>query len=95
MLWGKRSDTIVRGQSPFNAEPPTSVLSDSDITALDAFYCRNHGLFPDIAPVQWRLTVNGLVAKTLTLTYDQLPAISAPTRWWRPWPAPATGAPNC
>ena len=50
MLWGKRSDTIVRGQSPFNAEPPTSVLSDSDITALDAFYCRNHGLFPDIAP---------------------------------------------
>ena len=72
MLWGKRSDTIVRGQSPFNAEPPTSVLSDSDITALDAFYCRNHGLFPDIAPEQWRLTVNGLVAMTLTLTYDQL-----------------------
>jgi sulfite oxidase len=48
------------------------VLSDSDITALDAFYCRNHGPFPDIAPEQWRLTVNGLVAKTLTLTYDQL-----------------------
>ena len=39
---------------------------------MDAFYCRNHGEFPDIAPEQWRLTVDGMVDKPLTLTYDEL-----------------------
>ena len=72
MEWGKRGDFIVRDQSPFNAEPPASVLADGEITALDAFYCRNHGPFPDIAPEQWRLTVDGMVDESLTVTYEQL-----------------------
>jgi hypothetical protein len=55
-MWGKRPDMIVRGRVPFNAEPPAAVLADGEITALDAFYSRNHGPFPDIAPEQWRLT---------------------------------------
>ena len=59
-LWGKRDDMIVRGQLPFNAEPPASVLASSEITAVDAFYARNHGPFPDIAPHQWQLTVDGV-----------------------------------
>lgn len=62
----------VRDRSPFNAEPPASVLADAEITALDAFYSRNHGPFPDIAPDQWRLTVDGLIDTPFTLTYDQL-----------------------
>jgi sulfite oxidase len=62
----------VRARLPFNAEPPGSVLAGAEITARDAFYSRNHGQFPDIAPDQWRLTVDGTVDKPLTLTYDQL-----------------------
>jgi sulfite oxidase len=72
LMWGKRRDMVVRGRLPFNAEPPASVLAGAEITALDAFYCRNHGPFPDIAPGQWRLTVDGMVDKPLDLTYDQL-----------------------
>ena len=53
-MWKKRRDMIVRDRLPFNAEPPSSVLAEGEITALDAFYSRNHGPFPDIAPEQWR-----------------------------------------
>jgi sulfite oxidase len=71
-VWGKRRDMTVRARWPFNAEPPASVLAGTEITALDAFYSRNHGPFPDIAPDQWCLTVDGSIDKPLTLTYDQL-----------------------
>jgi sulfite oxidase len=71
-LWGKREDMIVRGHEPYNAEPPAAVLASSDITPIGAFFARNHGLIPEIAPQQWRLTVGGLVDKPLILTYGQL-----------------------
>jgi sulfite oxidase len=71
-MWGKRGDMIVRDRLPFNAEPPASVLANAEITAVDAFYSRNHGPFPDIAHDQWRLTVGGTVEKPLTFTYEQL-----------------------
>jgi sulfite oxidase len=72
MMWSKRADMIVRARMPFNAEPPASVLANGEITALAAFYSRNHGAFPDITEGQWRLTIDGLVDKPLTLTYDEL-----------------------
>jgi sulfite oxidase len=72
MMWGKRPDFIVREQVPFNAEPPGEVLAGSALTALDTFYCRNHGTFPDIPPQQWSATVGGIVDMPLTLTYEQL-----------------------
>jgi sulfite oxidase len=50
LLWGKRRDMTVRGQSPFNAEPPASVLAGGEVTALDAFYSRNHVRFPTLRP---------------------------------------------
>ena len=71
-MWGKRPDMIVRGRLPFNAEPPPSVLADGEITAVDTFYARNHGPFPDIRADQWRLNIDGRVDKPLTLTYDEL-----------------------
>jgi sulfite oxidase len=71
-MWGKRRDMIVRDQSPFNAEPPGSVLAGAEITGVDAFYSRNHGPFPDIARGEWRLTVDGTVDKPITLTYGEL-----------------------
>jgi sulfite oxidase len=71
-MWGKRNDMILRQRSPYNAEPPPSVLASGAITPVAAFYARNHGAFPDIAPEQWRLTVDGRVDKPITLTYDEL-----------------------
>jgi sulfite oxidase len=71
-MWGKRRDMIVRDRSPFNAEPPGSVLAGVEITGVDAFYSRNHGPFPDIARDEWRLTVDGAVDKPITLTYGEL-----------------------
>lgn len=70
--WGKRDDMIVRTHHPYNAEPPPAVLAGSDITPIDAFYARNHGRFPDIAPQQWRLAVDGRVERPLVVTYEQL-----------------------
>ena len=70
--WGKRADFVVRNESPFNAEPPREALAGGAITALDTFFCRNHGAIPDISPQQWRLTIGGMVDTPLTLTYEQL-----------------------
>lgn len=70
--WGKRGDLIVHTTAPLNAEPPAAVLAADEITASDAFYCRNHGAIPDIAADQWRLRVDGTVANPLTVTLDQL-----------------------
>jgi len=72
--WGKRDDMIVRTTAPFNAEPVPSALTTGEITPIDAFYARNHGLFPDIPAAQWQLTVQGMVDTPLTLTFDQLSA---------------------
>jgi sulfite oxidase len=72
LLWGKRSDVVVRSAAPFNAEPPPSVLASHEVTPVDAFYARNHGAFPDISVARYRLTVGGLVDTPLTLTFGQL-----------------------
>jgi sulfite oxidase len=71
-MCNKCDEMIVRGQLPYNAEPPPSVLASSEITAVDAFYARNHGPFPDLPAEQWQLTVDGLVNKALTVTYEEL-----------------------
>lgn len=71
-LWDKRDDMVVHGNSPFNAEPPPAALAGSDLTPIDAFYSRNHGEVPRIDPGEWRLTVGGLVGRTLELSLDDL-----------------------
>ncbi len=72
VTWGKRADFVVRNESPFNAEPTREALAGGAITALDTFYCRNHGDIPDIPPQQWLLTIGGMVDTPLTLTYEEL-----------------------
>ena len=71
-MWNKCDEMIVRSRLPYNAEPPPSVLASSEITAVDAFYARNHGPFPDIPTGEWQLTVDGLVNEALTVTYEEL-----------------------
>lgn len=70
--WGKRADMVVHDDDPFNCEPPPAVLAENEITAVDAFYCRNHGPIPEIAPEGWQLAVDGDVAGPLTLSYADL-----------------------
>jgi sulfite oxidase len=72
MMWGKRADTIVHGDSPFNAEASPTALARSDITPVDTFYSRNHGPIPDINEDRWCLTVSGLVEHALTVTLAEL-----------------------
>lgn len=71
-MWDKRPDTIVHGESPFNAEPTPSALSGRDVTPVDTFYSRNHGPIPDVTKDAWRLDVGGLVDTPMTLSFDEL-----------------------
>jgi sulfite oxidase len=70
-MWGKNASAIVHKRCPFNAEPTPSALARDEITALDIFYCRNHGPIPDIRADEWRVVVQGLVAKPLSLSFAE------------------------
>ncbi len=69
---GKRADMLVHEQDPFNAESHPHALAEGDLTALDVFYVRSHGAVPQHEPGTWRLRVDGLVARELHLSLDQL-----------------------
>jgi sulfite oxidase len=70
--WGKRDDMVVHEREPFNAEPPPTALTGGGLTPLDAFFSRNHGPVPDLDPARWRLAVDGLVERRLSLSLDDL-----------------------
>jgi sulfite oxidase len=63
---------IVRQKSPLNAEPRLADLAQSWITPTPEFYVRNHGSIPTIAAATYRLKVEGLVGKPLTLSLRAL-----------------------
>jgi sulfite oxidase len=65
---------VMHGANPYNAEPPPCALADRTLTPLDTFYSRNHGPIPDLDPISWRLTVDGLVERPLTLSLEDLRA---------------------
>lgn len=71
-IWGKRDDMVVHERQPFNAEPPPAALAGALTTPLDAFYSRNHGPVPDLDPAGWHLEVDGLVARPLRLSLEDL-----------------------
>jgi sulfite oxidase len=70
--YGKRDDMIVHEVDPYNAEPTPAALDGLPITPLDVFYGRNHGPIPQIDPDTWRIEVDGLVQRPLTLTLTEL-----------------------
>lgn len=72
MAPAKRADMIVHQHEPYNAEPPRGVLGRHPITPVESFYGRNHGPIPDVDPHGWRLTVDGLVDRPLTLSLADL-----------------------
>lgn len=62
---------IVHTEQPRNAETLPGVLAREDLTPVEAFFVRSHGPAADLGDV-WRLTVNGLVERPLTLTLEDL-----------------------
>jgi sulfite oxidase len=69
--FGKRDDLVVHQQEPFNAETGVESLGDS-VTHTDAFYVRGHGRVPELDPDVWRLRVEGMVARELSLSLATL-----------------------
>jgi sulfite oxidase len=69
--FGKRDDLLVHEEEPFNAETGLAALTDP-VTDTDAFYVRGHGPVPEIDPVQWRLRVDGMVERELSLSLQTL-----------------------
>jgi sulfite oxidase len=66
---GKRSDLIVHEEEPFNAETGRGALLTS---------VRDHGDVPEIDPDGWRLRVEGLVERELSLSLETLRSAFAP-----------------
>jgi sulfite oxidase len=69
--FGKRDELIVHEQAPFNAETDRESLLSS-VTAINAFYVRDHGSVPEVDRAGWRLGVGGLVERPLSLSLETL-----------------------
>lgn len=63
---------LVHSQAPMNAEPPLPDLVKSWITPVETFFIRSHGNTPEIKGDSYRLSVEGLVEKPLTLSLAEL-----------------------
>lgn len=66
------TDLIVRTPDPFNAEPRLLALVADQITPVKHFYVRSHGAVPTVDAKNYKLTIDGLVEKPLSLTLEDL-----------------------
>ncbi|HEV8582694.1 MAG TPA: sulfite oxidase [Thermoanaerobaculia bacterium] len=71
-LFGKHSGLLVRQGEPFNGGPPSELLRRGFITPNELFFVRNHGGVPEVDPDSYRLTVDGLAERPLSLTLADL-----------------------
>ena len=69
---------IVREQDPLNLEMPFSAATEF-ITPNGLFYVRCHFPIPEIAAMDWRLSVEGAVDAPFEIGYDELRAMEART----------------
>ena len=65
-------DLIVHTPSPHNAEPALEDLVRSWITPVKHFYVRSHAPIPEIDPDSYRLSIEGLVDRPLSLSLAEL-----------------------
>jgi sulfite oxidase len=72
-------ELIVRQETPLNAEPKLSRLVDSWITPTKFFYVRSHGTRPAVDPGSFKLSVEGMVERPLSLSLDDLEGFSTST----------------
>lgn len=68
---GKDGLTVLNDR-PVNAETPPHLLND-EVTPTSRHFIRNNGIVPeDMDPKTWKLTIDGLVDKPMTLSIDDL-----------------------
>lgn len=65
-------DLIVHTEIPHNAEPALDDLVRSWITPIRHFYVRSHAPVPEIDPESYRLSIEGLVERPLSLSLAEL-----------------------
>jgi DMSO/TMAO reductase YedYZ molybdopterin-dependent catalytic subunit len=71
---------VVRRGHPLNCETPLPDLTGGMVVPSARFYVRNHFQIPDLDPASWRLHIDGLVDRSLSLSLAQLramPSVSA------------------
>ncbi len=73
-----RSPLVVVTSEPLNAETRLDAQVGV-LTPTPAFYVRDHFSMPHIDRAAWRLTLDGEVARPLTLTYEALRALPSRT----------------
>jgi DMSO/TMAO reductase YedYZ molybdopterin-dependent catalytic subunit len=66
---------VVRTEHPLNCETPLPALTGGAVVPNARFYIRNHFGIPDLDPASWRLHVDGLVKRRLSLDLAQLRAM--------------------
>lgn len=69
---GKHEGMTVYRADPFNAGPPLEALRAAFQTPTALFFARNHAPVPEIRAEDWRLEVDGLVARPLRLSLADL-----------------------
>lgn len=68
----RQSSMIVHQQQPLNAGPTPDTLQQSITTSQEHFFIRTHGTIPTINPVDYRLSLTGLLSHPLELSLDDL-----------------------
>jgi len=71
---GKHPRFIVHSTSPLNGGSPPELLRERFITAQENFFIRNHGNVPQTNPGEFRLGIEGLVERPISLTLDEVRA---------------------
>lgn len=74
VLADETSGLVVHGTSPMNAEGNLAKLVESWVTPVEKFYIRSHAPIPKIDLDAFRLTVEGLVERPLSLSLRELAA---------------------
>ena len=70
------SRLVVHGTEPMNAEGSLTRLASSWMTPVEDFYIRSHAPVPKIDDGEFRLAVEGLVQKPLSLSLKELAAMA-------------------
>ena len=70
----------VRQEQPLNAEPAPDALLDQFFTPNEIFFIRGHGDIPEVDPAAFRLAVDGLVERPLSLSRDDLRGFAGTAR---------------
>ena len=77
--FGKHPGLQVRQAEPFNGGPAARFLRQGFITPNELFFVRNHGGVPEVDPASYRLEVDGLVERPLSLSLEDLRSLPRAT----------------